>query len=50
VRDEKTIKVKPGTKKRFDQIQRELAVEWEREVGQDDTLNLLLRFYHTRSK
>ena len=38
MRIEKTIKVMPDTKKRFDQHQRELAVKLKREVTQDEVV------------
>ncbi len=43
MRIEKTIKVMPDTKKRFDQHQRELAAKLRREITQDELVEMFLR-------
>lgn len=43
MRIEKTIKVMPETKKRFDQHQRELAAKLKRDVTQDEIVSRLLK-------
>jgi hypothetical protein len=43
MRIEKTIKVMPATKVRFDQVQRELAAKLRREVTQDELVARLLK-------
>lgn len=43
MRIEKTIKVMPATRRRFDQYQRELAAKLGREITQDELVLWLLR-------
>ena len=43
MRIEKTIKVMPSTKKRFDQHQRELAAKLKRDIIQDELVSRLLK-------